>query len=249
MPNLPFNGTVYLCNIASIPLSDWEKAEQALPPERQARLARLAHPERRACSVAADYLLAAALRRFMGSGGFSTGWEQLPPSELTQLSALQPYLPYTAYTGEGKPYADGIAIGGHTVFANLSHSGRWVAAGVSLSPIGVDIQCCEGTSLERWEKIFNRFGHPEESPSWYQRAGEELTVAGLVNWWALKESAVKLTGEGLARSFTSFALRPISNTEAYTEYSTNIDHRAIRCFLLRLDIPETAAAVAVYDHR
>lgn len=253
MATLPFEGTVYLSNIQTIPLSAWEAAQQALPPERQAGLARLARSERRACSVAADCLLAAALRRFSQNGGFSAGLKQLPPSELTRLSDLQPFLPYTAYTGgDGKPYADGIAIGGQILFANLSHSGPWVAAGVSLSPIGVDVQRCGDTSPERCLKIFHRFRHPEEQPSWFQPEGDELSIAGFAgfaSWWALKESVVKLTGEGLARSFTSFALRPISKLESYVEYSTKIDHRSIRCFLLPQPAPDTAVAVAVYDDR
>ena len=94
---------------------------------------------------------------------------------------------------------------------SISHSGSCWCCAFSTSPIGLDIQAhgfgkgalpqeAEGERLRlRMQRIFDRFFHPYER-LWLENGGDFFAV------WAAKESYVKYTGEGMHRSFDSFAV-------------------------------------------
>ena len=94
---------------------------------------------------------------------------------------------------------------------SISHSGSCWCCAFSTSPIGLDIQAhgfgkgalpqeAEGERLRlRMQRISDRFFHPYER-LWLENGGDFFAV------WAAKESYVKYTGEGMHRSFDSFAV-------------------------------------------
>ena len=94
---------------------------------------------------------------------------------------------------------------------SISHSGSCWCCAFSASPVGLDIQAhgfgkkallpeAEEERLRlRMRRISDRFFHPCER-LWLENGGDFFAV------WAAKESYVKCTGEGMRRSFDSFAV-------------------------------------------
>lgn len=93
---------------------------------------------------------------------------------------------------------------------SISHSGTVWCCAFSASPVGLDIQMHGFTGKKvpqekvqeqlrlRQKRIADRFFHPSER-LWLKNGGDFFDV------WAAKESYVKYIGEGMHRSFESFA--------------------------------------------
>lgn len=95
--------------------------------------------------------------------------------------------PYYYYDEKGKPHFTDASLG----HISLSHAGDMGACAWAHSPVGVDIERAD-RSLD---KLRARLLSPCDSET-----------DALIDIWCAKESYVKLTGEGLARAFTSFAV-------------------------------------------
>ena len=98
------------------------------------------------------------------------------------------------YGDKGKPFVEGICF-------SLSHSGDMVICAVGDKPVGCDI---ERTAQAR-EKVAERFFAPEEigylrSFPLADRAREFFRL------WTLKESYIKMTGDGLKLPLSSFRI-------------------------------------------
>ena len=96
------------------------------------------------------------------------------------------------YGDKGKPFVEGICF-------SLSHSGDMVICAVGDKPVGCDIEQI-GTPRE---KVAERFFAPEEieylrSFPLADRAREFFRL------WTMKESYIKMTGEGLKLPLSSF---------------------------------------------
>lgn len=92
------------------------------------------------------------------------------------------------FIGEhGKPEAEGI-------YFNLSHSGDFVACAVSdRYPVGCDIEAVK----EMDERVAERFFGSTEN-EYLNSISEEKRDEEFIRLWTLKESYLKMTGEGLS---------------------------------------------------
>ncbi len=97
--------------------------------------------------------------------------------------------------GEGlnqKPVADGV-------FFNVSHSGDYVIGVASDTPVGCDIEKMEAAPLEIADKFFFNsekdyiLTHSDKDYAFWQM-------------WTLKESYMKMTGEGMQLKLDSFCV-------------------------------------------
>ena len=93
----------------------------------------------------------------------------------------------------GKPALAGTA---HELEFNLSHSGDWMACGVTAGvPVGVDLEFCEPRRVSM--KVARRFFRKEEVAILEACSGAQRADR-FYDFWTLKESAVKARGEALA---------------------------------------------------
>ena len=86
---------------------------------------------------------------------------------------------------------------------NLSHSGRMVMGCFSLREVGCDIQ----KTGEVDEKLIVHCFHPMEG-RYLAQLPEEKRTGDFYRLWTLKESYIKLTGEGLSLSLKDFCILP-----------------------------------------
>lgn len=188
-----------------------------LPSARRKQLAGIHHPLHRAQSIAVTALLAYALAHFGEES------EILPPIlvDTKQLCAeesrrLLKGLSCGWVTGDGgKPFPNGVPYKEKRWFAGFSHSGTIAAAALSDRPVGLDVQTDEPVNAAA---LFRRLSHPDET------TGEENSGIDFLRWWTCKEAAVKLTGEGLSRPFSSFAILP---GDAGGCFYTALDNRLV----------------------
>lgn len=106
----------------------------------------------------------------------------------------------------GKPYLDGEKI-----FFNISHSKDYVLIAVSGSEVGIDIQKpAEGT-----ENLVSKIFSDEERRSY--NAGD-FSFSFL---WALKESYMKLTGQGLSKDMKDITF--VKTGDTFRIYDRNVE--------------------------
>lgn len=103
----------------------------------------------------------------------------------------------------GKPEADGV-------FFNVSHSGNYVIGVVADSPIGCDIEKMKKAPIVVADHYFTQ----SEQKYIKAQADQELAFWKL---WTLKESYVKMTGEGLSVPLNQFELVFEQDVELYRE--------------------------------
>lgn len=118
-------------------------------------------------------------------------WEMLSAFYETQKKDIS-----CGYGKSGKPYF----LHYPSIHFNLSHSGDYVVAAFDRQPVGIDIQ--EHRALK--ESMERHFLQEEEleSLSLYREEGKREEL--LCRLWAIKESYVKLTGEGMKKPMKEF---------------------------------------------
>ena len=99
---------------------------------------------------------------------------------------LKPPIEY-AYLENGKPYMKDPAHG----YISISHAGVAGACAWSAAPVGVDMELTNRDVSKLSRKILSAGDAP----------------ARLIDAWCVKESYVKLTGEGLSLPFTEISAR------------------------------------------
>lgn len=101
--------------------------------------------------------------------------------------------PVYRYSQKGKPYPEGM---GNLAF-NISHSGDYavLAFHKSTEPIGVDIQQIRPLHAGVEKRILH------EKENMPENISQEERTRYLNRIWAIKESYVKMTGEGLSCDF------------------------------------------------
>ena len=139
----------------------------------------------------------------------------------------------------------GIAPGGKPVLLNypqlvfnLSHSGEYVILCYQegAKSIGVDIQKIREVSTGLKKRIL----HENESAWLKERfSGAEVPVIILNRIWAIKESYVKMTGEGLSHDFRKLCID--------FENSTICDESGSVVSFLEPDMPNGYVAAVVID--
>ena len=97
-----------------------------------------------------------------------------------------------SYGANGKPEAEGV-------FFNLSHSGQWAVCAIGDGPVGCDVE--EIASVR--EGIAERFFTENEVQHLAQFEGERRNEE-FFHLWTLKESYMKMTGEGMSLGLDRF---------------------------------------------
>lgn len=101
------------------------------------------------------------------------------------------------YTESGKPLCEGICF-------NLSHSGENVLCAVSKSAVGCDIEKVENAPFEIIHKVFS----PNEKKYIAEAQSEEDKARRFFRLWTMKESYIKMTGEGLVANLLDIEVDP-----------------------------------------
>lgn len=96
----------------------------------------------------------------------------------------------------GKPEADGICF-------NLSHSGDLVICAFGEKEVGCDVE----KIAESPKRIAERFFHPGEK-AYLKSCGQEKRNEEFYRLWTMKESYIKMTGEGMRLSLDRIEFRP-----------------------------------------
>ncbi|MCP8900152.1 4'-phosphopantetheinyl transferase family protein [Gilvimarinus xylanilyticus] len=111
---------------------------------------------------------------------------------LAQELDTQPQNLSIALSPAGKPYVENAP----DLHFNLSHSGQWIALGVShTGPVGVDIE--QPQKQRPLLKIAQQFFHPEEV-SLLQSLPAGQCEQAFYRLWTLKEAFFKARGTGIA---------------------------------------------------
>ena len=183
------------------------RAAQSLPPLRRERMERYQRWEDRRESAAAALLTAYAL----------LAAEKEPPGPpqptviaaddllTAETAAVSLALDWTPGEG-GKPFEQGLLWGKTRRFVSLSHTRGAVAAAVADQPVGVDIERLDAAAPHTVRAILRRF-HPLERELLEPLAEEQLADRFPV-WWTLKESVMKLTGQGFRLPLSMFYVLP-----------------------------------------
>ena len=155
-----------------------ESALSLLPDWRQAQLRARTSPEHQAAGAAAWLLVM---------------------QSAVQLGIALPLTP-PAYTPHGKPYFPDLP----QFSFSLSHSGcRCLClASDDGRRLGCDLE--QLRPLPQWEKLANRFFHPQET-AWLNRL--QQPEPGFFRLWCEKEAALKATAAGFSQGMKWFSLR------------------------------------------
>ncbi len=152
--------------------SQAQRYQDWLSEEEQSRLTRIRHPEVRLC-----FLLGRALVRYAIGEFADTAPAKIP----LQISE------------SGKPEIDPRAVR-YPFHFSISHKDCWVIAGLSRSPIGVDL---ESLPKRNYLKLAQRFFHPDEYAGLAQLPHDQVAHR-FTQLWCLKEAEVKRLGLSMA---------------------------------------------------
>lgn len=162
--------------------------------ERQEKVLRHMQNLDRACSLGAGLLLKYAADCWYRECEKTDASDQKCHWRFITLEDIEGILPFekqlTFYYGpKGKPYFKNLPL-----FFSLSHSGNYVACGISDGEIGLDIQQYGKTSVE---KLGERFFTAEESTRIKACMDPDEKLQTFYRFWTQKESYGKLTGSGI----------------------------------------------------
>lgn len=131
---------------------------------------------------------------------------------------------------DGKPEVEGI-------FFNLSHSGRIVICATAEREVGCDVE----QIVKAPEGVAERFFHPNESAYVNACVGEERDRR-FFRIWTMKESYIKMTGEGMSLDFDRFEMLMDSG-----KTKVRRDGRLLSCQIMEYDIPGYKASVCANE--
>lgn len=119
----------------------------------------------------------------------------------------------------GKPETDGI-------YFSLSHSESMVVCAVGDKPVGCDVE-----KISKFhEKVADRF-FCESEKKYLSRVSEEARTEAFFRLWTMKESYIKMTGEGMYLPLNKFEVRLDENVRLYR------NGKLQDCFLKEYDVP------------
>lgn len=152
---------------------------QKVSRDRREKILRMKNEAAKLRSLAAGNLLHYALCEELGYS-----FESTKPFSIGYGEKGKPYL--TEYPG---------------IHFNLSHSGDYVCCAAGDVPVGVDIQ----EKVKVHEKLAERFFTPADQRM-LAECGEEERQDLFFRMWSIKESYLKLTGEGLSGGLAEFEI-------------------------------------------
>jgi len=127
------------------------------------------------------------------------------------------------YGDNGKPSVEGICF-------SLSHSGDMVICAVGDKPVGCDIE----RTAQAHEKLAERFFAPAELEYLRSFSGDALNRE-FFRLWTVKESYIKMTGEGLMLPLSDFCVnigREISVFRGGAAYPCRIKEYPLEAYAL-----------------
>jgi len=106
------------------------------------------------------------------------------------------------YSDKGKPFL----INREDIHFNISHSGKWVVAAISPTPVGIDVEKIKTAKI----KIAKRFFTDEEYNDLMEKSVTDQP-GYFFELWTCKESYLKALGKGLTKSLRSFSIRNVDS--------------------------------------
>ena len=103
-----------------------------------------------------------------------------------------------SYGENGKPFLKDYPA----VFFNLSHSGERVMCAIADCEVGCDVERIRDTDF----KIAKRFFHEEEYGQILRQSSVQKKQEMFYRYWTLKESFLKVTGQGMSFPLDSFCI-------------------------------------------
>lgn len=131
---------------------------------------------------------------------------------------------------DGKPEVEGI-------FFNLSHSGHIVICAAAEKEVGCDVE----KIVKAPKGVAERFFHASESAYVNACMGEERDHR-FFRIWTMKESYIKMTGEGMSLDFDRFEL--FSGSE---KINVSRDGKLLSCRIMEYDIPGYKVSVCANE--
>lgn len=131
---------------------------------------------------------------------------------------------------DGKPEAEGI-------FFNLSHAGHIVICAVAEREVGCDVE----EIVEVPEGVAERFFHPSEAAYVNACMGDERERR-FFRIWTMKESYIKMTGEGMRIDLDCFEIFPDGE-----EIKVRRDGNLLSCRIMEYDIPGYKVSVCAKE--
>lgn len=155
--------------------TEWNTFSLYLTKEKRERLAQYLRPEDAQRSMLGEMLVKLSVRER----------ERCPLHEIIidKHSSGKPYLSYPS-----------------NLFFNISHSDNWIAIAIDLEEIGVDVEDISPIDLG----IAKRFFTEKENIQLFS-VSEIKRLELFYTFWTLKESFLKLIGEGLRIPLNSFS--------------------------------------------
>ncbi|MDD3894070.1 MAG: 4'-phosphopantetheinyl transferase superfamily protein [Syntrophomonadaceae bacterium] len=182
-----------MVEVLALKITDISRLNQMinlLAPEKQKKLKSIKHPISARQVLASDLLVRAVIRDKLGWGN----------------NAIDFF-----YNEYGKP---GLHNKNDFHF-NLSHSGDWVVMAISKYEVGIDIEQVVPLDLSIAEHFFS---------SYENQYLNNLPLSSQLDYffqtWTLKESYIKMTGQGLSADLTSFSVQ-LEGTTGYPQLLTN----------------------------
>lgn len=124
----------------------------------------------------------------------------------------------------GKPY---LATSNQPFYFSLSHSGHWVVCAIDQNPVGVDAQLMESIDTNLAKSVLSPQAYLD-----YLNLSPQQRLDYFYNLWTMRESSLKLTGQGLS---DASVIKPIDQVENksmyYWYYELEPDYRMTACTL------------------
>ena len=131
---------------------------------------------------------------------------------------------------DGKPEVEGISF-------NLSHSGHIVICATAEKEVGCDVE----KIVKAPEGVAERFFRPGESAYVNEGVGEERDHR-FFRIWTMKESYIKMTGEGMRLDLDRFEFLPGAE-----KIKVRRDGKLLSCHIMECDIPGYKVSVCAKE--
>jgi 4'-phosphopantetheinyl transferase len=135
---------------------------------------------------------------------------------------------------------------------NLSHSGSWVVGAVDSLPVGIDVERIQSIDLDISKNYFSPDEHQD-------LLAKEDKFSYFFTLWSLKESYIKIIGEGLSHPLNSFSIRFLGPKNIrikeenrlleniyFTQYEIDKDYKMAVC-AYRNEFPPTVQVKTMYQ--
>ncbi len=136
-----------------------------------------------------------------------------------------------SYGPNGKPEAEGV-------FFNLSHSGQWVVCAIGDTPVGCDVEEIAPVREGIAERFFTK-----NEVAYLNRFDGEQRQEEFFRLWTLKESYMKMTGEGMSLALDRFEFEIKDTLKVYR------DGKACGCLVREYELPGYKLAVCAEEGR